>query len=125
MYTIAVKRDFIARHYLIGGNWGPENIEHAHHYRLEVQIEGSHLNRHGYLVDIVEIEERLVSLIDRYRDKVLNDLPQFEGKNPSIEHFASILSEGFVADMDTNGLHAVTIKIWENEIAWTSYRREC
>ena len=25
MYTVAVRRDLIARHYLIGGDWGAEN----------------------------------------------------------------------------------------------------
>jgi 6-pyruvoyltetrahydropterin/6-carboxytetrahydropterin synthase len=32
MYTVAVRRDFIAQHYLIGGDWGAENELHAHHY---------------------------------------------------------------------------------------------
>ena len=30
MYTVSVKRDFIARHFLIGGDWGRENEPHAH-----------------------------------------------------------------------------------------------
>ena len=124
MYTIAVARDFIARHYLIGGDWGPENNEHAHHYRVEVQIEGAHLDRHGYLVDIVDIEGRLESLVHSYRDKILNDLPPFEALNPSIEHFGRILSEEFTAGMEVNQLSAITIKLWENEIAWASFRRE-
>ena len=25
MYTIAIKSDFVAQHYLIGGDWGEEN----------------------------------------------------------------------------------------------------
>jgi hypothetical protein len=32
MYTVAVKRDFIASHFLVGGDWGSENERHAHHY---------------------------------------------------------------------------------------------
>jgi 6-pyruvoyltetrahydropterin/6-carboxytetrahydropterin synthase len=125
MYTIAVKRDFIARHYLIGGDWGPENNEHAHHYKIEVQIEGCQLDRHGYLVDIVDIEGRLESIVNRYRNLILNELPQFEGLNPSIEHLARIISDEFVTGLEPGNLEAVTIKIWENEIAWTSYRQEC
>ncbi|MEZ4656751.1 MAG: 6-carboxytetrahydropterin synthase [Caldilineaceae bacterium] len=41
MYTLAVQRDFVAQHFLIGGDWGPENQWHSHHYRLEVQLQGS------------------------------------------------------------------------------------
>jgi 6-pyruvoyl-tetrahydropterin synthase len=56
MYTLGVKRDFIARHYLIGGDWGPENNPNSHHYVLELQLEGSELDQHGYLTDIVEVD---------------------------------------------------------------------
>ena len=34
-----LRRDFSARHYLIGGDWGAENIEHAHRYRMELVLE--------------------------------------------------------------------------------------
>ncbi|WP_374685789.1 6-pyruvoyl tetrahydropterin synthase family protein, partial [Promineifilum sp.] len=87
MYTIAVKRDFVGQHYLIGGNWGAENEWHSHHYTVEVQLEGAELDRHGYLVDIVDIERHLEALVVHYRDRTLNDLPEFAGLNPSIEHF--------------------------------------
>ena len=40
MYTLAVRRDFIARHFLIGGDWGPENFPNSHHYILELQLKG-------------------------------------------------------------------------------------
>ena len=43
MYTVAVRRDFIAQHYLIGGDWGAENELHSHHYQAEVQLEGAEL----------------------------------------------------------------------------------
>ena len=87
MYTLAVQRDFVGQHFLIGGDWGAENQWHSHHYRLEFQLEGAQLDQHGYLVDIVHVEELLEGLVRRYRDKTLNDLPEFDGLNPSIEAF--------------------------------------
>ncbi|HEY5669059.1 MAG TPA: 6-carboxytetrahydropterin synthase [Anaerolineales bacterium] len=124
MYTVAVKRDFIAQHYLIGGDWGAENQLHSHHYQAEVQLEGSELDQHGYLVDIVDIENALDTLVARYRDRALNDLPEFAGLNPSIEHFSRILCQALVAHIQSANLRAVTVKLWENEIAWASYRAE-
>lgn len=121
-YIVAVKRDFISRHYLIGGDWGPENELHAHHYQAEIQLEGETLDRHGYLVDIVEIERELDGLVAHYRDRTLNDLPEFEGLNPSVEHFARILCQALIARLRTNNLTAMTVKVWENEIAWASFR---
>jgi 6-pyruvoyltetrahydropterin/6-carboxytetrahydropterin synthase len=122
MYLVAVKRDFIARHYLIGGDWGPENELHAHHYRVEVQLEGDALDSHGYLVDIVDIERNLEAQVAYYRDKTLNELPEFEGLNPSIEHFSRIFCQAVADLIRVKNLLAVTVKIWENEIAWAAYR---
>jgi len=124
MYTVAVQRDFIAQHYLIGGDWGLENNLHAHHYRIEVQLEGTLLDQHGYLVDIVDIENNLESLVARFRDQTLNDLPEFTGLNPSIEHFARIFCQAFIAKVQAGNITAVAVKLWENEIAWAAFREE-
>ena len=122
MYTVAVKRDFVAQHYLIGGDWGAENQWHSHHYQIELQLEGATLDRHGYLVDIVDIERHLGELTARYRDKTLNDLPEFAGLNPSIEHFARILCAALSERITAPNVSGLTVKLWENDIAWAVYR---
>ncbi len=38
MYSLGVAREFTARHFLIGGDWGEENVEHSHHYRMELVL---------------------------------------------------------------------------------------
>jgi len=123
VYAIAVKRDFIARHYLIGGDWGAENELHSHHYQVEIRLEGAGLDRHGYLVDIVDIEHTLESVVANYRDCTLNDLAEFEGLNPSIEHFARLLWAAFAKRLRAENIETVTVRLWENEIAWAEYRR--
>ena len=122
MYSVAVKRDFVAQHFLIGGDWGAENQKHSHHYVVEVLLEGDKLDRHGYLVDIVDIEKNLNALVAHYRDQTLNDLPEFAGLNPSIEHFSRSLCQTLAANIKAETLTAVTVKVWENEIAWAAYR---
>lgn len=124
MYTLGVQRDFVAQHYLIGGDWGAENQLHSHHYRVELRLEGDKLDEHGYLVDIVDVEHHLNALVSHYRDKTLNDLPEFEGLNPSIEHFSRILCGAIWATVKRKSLTSVTVVIWENDIAWTSYRMD-
>ncbi len=124
MYTLAVRRDFVAQHALIGGDWGAENQRHSHHYVLELQLEGAELDRHGYLVDIVDVEQRLNELVARYRDHFLNDFPEFAGLNPSLEHFARILASTLDAGIKAPNISAVRVVLWENQIAWASYRVE-
>jgi 6-pyruvoyltetrahydropterin/6-carboxytetrahydropterin synthase len=124
MYSVAVRRDFVAQHYLIGGDWRAENEWHSHRYAVELQLEGGSLDRHGYLVDIVDVEANLEALVARYRDKTLNELPEFAGLNPSIEHFARILCQKLAERIQAPNLSRLTVKIWENEIAWAGYGLE-
>ncbi|MFO7663491.1 MAG: 6-carboxytetrahydropterin synthase, partial [Chloroflexota bacterium] len=124
MYTVAVKRDFIAQHFLIGGDWGDENEWHSHHYKIEVRLAGESLDQHGYLVDIVDIERHLDSLVSDHSDKTLNELAEFAGLNPSIEHFSRIFCQAIAERIKAANLNTVEVVIWENDIAWASYRLE-
>ena len=122
MHTVAVKRDFIAQHFLIGGDWGAENELHSHHFQIELQLEGASLDEHGYLVDIVEIEANLDALIAEYGDHTLNELPAFKGLNPSVEHFSRILCETLRKQIPAPNISTFVVKLWEGEDAWASYR---
>jgi 6-pyruvoyltetrahydropterin/6-carboxytetrahydropterin synthase len=121
MYTLAIKRDFIARHFLIGGDWGPENFPNSHHYVLELQLSGDTLDQHGYLVDIVEVEAQLGELVAYFREEMLNDRPEFAGLNPSLEHFARILAKSLSDRIPAANINTVRVLLWENESAWASY----
>ena len=124
MYTLAVKRDFIAQHALIGGDWGAENLRHSHHYVLELQIEGNELDQHGYLVDILDVELQLGQVITRYRDQFLNDFPEFANLNPSLERFAAILCNTLSQNIAAPNIQTMRVVLWENEIAWAAYKVE-
>jgi len=123
MYTVAVTREFIARHFLIGGDWGAENFPHAHHYVAEISIQGSQLDQHGYLVDIVDIEAALDTTVTYFRDSLLNEKPEFAGLNPSIEHFSRIISEQINAKIRPLGSGSLTVKLWENATCWAAYQK--
>ncbi|HEU4744715.1 MAG TPA: 6-carboxytetrahydropterin synthase [Anaerolineales bacterium] len=124
MYTLSVKRDFIARHFLIGGDWGPENFPNSHHYVLELQMSGSELDEHGYLVDIVDVETHLDEIVSYYKEQMLNDKPEFEGLNPSIEHFARILAATLSGRIKADNISVLKVVLWENESAWAAYELE-
>jgi 6-pyruvoyltetrahydropterin/6-carboxytetrahydropterin synthase len=120
-YTVCVLRDFVAQHFLIGGDWGKENDWHSHHYKLEVHFAGDELDQHGYLLDIAVVNQHLEALVDRYKDKTLNELPEFEGRNPSLELFARVLCEGMLRAWTPPRLRWFTVKLWEHEQAFATY----
>lgn len=121
MYTLAVRRDFIARHFLIGGDWGPENDPNSHHFILELQLKGTELDQHGYLCDIVDVKKHLDEIVDYYKEQILNDKSEFEGLNPSIEHFARILAKALNERIHAPNVDKLKVILWENETAWAAY----
>ncbi len=121
MYTLAVRREFIARHFLIGGDWGPENFPNSHHYTLELQLEGRALDQHGYLVDIVNVEKHLDEIVGYYKEQMLNDKPEFAGLNPSIEHFSRILATSLSERIQAVNITALKVVLWEHANAWAAY----
>lgn len=124
MYTLGVRREFIARHFLIGGNWGPENFPNSHHYTLELVLEGSDLDQHGYLVDIVDVEKHLDDIVGYYKEQMLNEKPEFAGLNPSIEHFARILAATLNERIKAKNITGLKVVLWEHANAWAAYRVE-
>ncbi len=124
MYELGIKRDFIARHFLIGGDWGPENFPNSHHYVLELRLEGNELDEHGYLADILDVEKHLDEIVNYYKDQMLNEKPEFAGLNPSIENFARILATSLSERIKAENISEIKVVLWENESAWAAYRIE-
>jgi len=124
MYELMVRRDFIAQHYLTVPDAGPENEWHSHHFTIEVELQGEKLNEYGYLVDIDDVKRSLDDIESRYRDATLNNLEEFDGLNPSVEHFARFCSGIVLEHIGAGNIDRVTLRIWEDEEAWAAYTTE-
>jgi 6-pyruvoyltetrahydropterin/6-carboxytetrahydropterin synthase len=124
MYSIAIERQFKAQHYLIGGDWGAENKIHAHQYKVEVRVKGETLDEHGYLLDIVDLEQAFEKIIACYQGRVLNDLHEFAELNPSIEHLSHILFQNLRKFINTPNIQSMRVKVWESTVAWSAYEED-
>lgn len=121
MYKLMVSRDFIAQHFLTVPNCGPENEWHSHHFTVDVRLEGSDLNKHGYLVDIDDVKKGLDDIESQYKDATLNELPEFDGLNPSVEHFSRFCCERMAEYVQADNVTRIEVRIWEDDEAWASY----
>ncbi|MGM0399199.1 MAG: 6-pyruvoyl trahydropterin synthase family protein [Halobacteriota archaeon] len=122
-YTLGVSRDLVAQHFLTVPDPGPEGEVHSHHFELEVRFAGPALDEYGYLVDIDAVNDVLDDIENRYRDALLNDLPEFEGENPSVERFARHVGDRIAAELPDATPDSLVVRIWEDESAWASHRR--
>ncbi|MFO8113940.1 MAG: 6-carboxytetrahydropterin synthase [Halorubrum sp.] len=121
MYATTVLTDFVAQHYLTVPDPGPEGVPHSHHFEVELTFRGPELNDHDYLVDIDDAEAALADLADRYRDELLNDLPEFEGDNPSVERFARAIFERVTDAVTDDTVTELAVTVWEDEAAAATY----
>jgi 6-pyruvoyltetrahydropterin/6-carboxytetrahydropterin synthase len=118
-FRLGFRRAFRAEHALIGGDWGAENRRHSHDYLWEIRLAAHGLDKHGYLVDLIALEQALDGVLARYRNAYLNDLPAFAGLNPSLERFARQL--GLELASSLGGDVAVESVLWETQDAWASW----
>lgn len=121
-YTLQVVKTFRAQHQLTVLDEGPESVPHFHDFKVIVALAGDDLDAAGYLVDITEVEAVLATVIGYFSECVLNDLPEFAGLNPSVEHFTRIfferLAEEWYAICDVR-IQQVTL--WEDDLANVTY----
>ena len=121
MYATTVLTDFVAQHYLTVPDPGPEGVPHSHHFEVELTFRGPELNEHDYLVDIDDAESALADLADRYRDALLNGLPEFEGYNPSVERFARVVFERVTDAVTDDTVAELAVTVWEDDTAAATY----
>lgn len=122
-YELTVTREFVAQHFLTVPDPGPEGVPHSHYFTVEVRFGGPELGEYGYLVDIDDVEAILDELEDRYRDALLNDLPEFEGLNPSVEHFARLFGDRVADALENPNPEHLQIRMWEDDVSWASHAR--
>jgi 6-pyruvoyltetrahydropterin/6-carboxytetrahydropterin synthase len=120
VFTVAVRQRFEARHALLGAT-GPEASPHAHHYLFELVLEGPALGPDGYLVDIDLVKRTMSGLVERHAGRMLNDVPELRGLNPSLEEFAKLLWAGATAALARANLTRVRVVLWEDDQAWAAY----
>ncbi len=123
MYAVTVIHDFTARHFLSEGP-EEERAPHAHEYRVEVEVRGPQLNHVGYLIDISEIEQSMADVLETYGRRLLNDVSNFAGLNPSIEHLSRVIWTDMCRKVTLRGIAAMRVKVWESSSAAAWYEEE-
>lgn len=122
MYTLGTRRTFTAEHYLMGGEFGDEGLRHSHHYTLEAALENNSLNQQGFVADIIQVEQVLDIIVAELQDSLLNNLPELQGLNPSIENLATFIARKLSHELSKEEPEAISITIWEDDKAWAKYR---
>ncbi len=120
MFETGLSMKMVARHFMPQAS-AQEREEHHHHYVVEAIVRGSRLNDSGYLVDIIVLREALSAVLDRYRDRLLNDLPEFRSCIPTMENLAVEIWKGVRDTVGDVPEGTLTVRIWEDSSAWACF----
>jgi 6-pyruvoyltetrahydropterin/6-carboxytetrahydropterin synthase len=81
----------------ITGASHPDAGVHGRTYLISACFTGAKLDALGFLADERELRALLVNVVAELDHKYLNELPQFEGVNPSAERIARWVAEMLLA----------------------------
>jgi 6-pyruvoyltetrahydropterin/6-carboxytetrahydropterin synthase len=122
MFEVTVEEKFASGHALRNYKGKCENV-HGHNYRVEVTLEGEHLDSTGLLVDFVELKRVLNVILDRMDHQFLNDVPPFDVLNPSAENMAKYIFDELKTGLEGKAPARVSsIRLWETDSCSATYR---
>lgn len=115
MYFVTVRKEFSADIQLTSSEpRGGGSIRH-HNYILEVRVEGDATDDAGYLLDITRLENLLDGTLAGWEGRLLNELPEFSGENPTLESVARLTCSQLAKRFTTKRLNAIQVTLWESE----------
>lgn len=108
-FEITIAREFSASHQLRLGDGSLEPL-HGHNWHVEVTVGAEKLDDIGVVMDFHELERLLDPIIAAMHNTHLNDLPEFESRNPSAENVALHIAQSLRLP---DGVELRTVEAWE------------
>ena len=121
MFEVTIIKTFSAAHLLaeIGGKC--EEL-HGHNFKVEVTVGAESLNEEGILIDFRIVKKWLKDILDRLDHQHLNELPFFQGTNPSSENIARFIFTAMKPPAQSHNVQIVRVKVWESDTAAVTYK---
>ncbi|MFW6059556.1 MAG: 6-carboxytetrahydropterin synthase, partial [Phycisphaeraceae bacterium] len=96
---------------------------HGHNYRLEIAVR-SPVADTGQALDVADLDALVDrAVIQKLDHKHLNrDVPQFEGRNPSVEHIAQVIWHMLADELRAMGEQLEEVRVWETDKTVCTYR---
>lgn len=110
-YELTLRGEFSAAHQirLYDGQLEPL---HGHNWRVEIDLAAPGLDRIGVVADFVALQRGLQAVLAGLHDTFINDLPAFNGVNPTTEQVARHICERFAPSVP-QGVRIVRVRVWE------------
>ena len=121
MYELDITREFSAAHMLKGYDGLCSNL-HGHNWTVQVFIRADRLDDIGIAADFTVIKRVLSEILAQFDHKYLNELPEFQGINPTSENIARILFEKLAPAVAKPGIKLDRVRVCESPTSGATYR---
>ncbi len=122
MFEVSVEKTFASGHALRNYKGKCENV-HGHNYRVQVTVQGEHLDANGLLVDFLELKRLMDGVVEYLDHRFINDLPPFTELNPSAENIAKYFHDEMSGGMTQDvAVRISEVKVWETDTSMALYR---
>ena len=88
---------------------------------MQVFIRASRLDEIGIAADFTVVKRELTAILASFDHKYLNDLPEFEGINPTSENIARILYEKLAPAVNVPGVRLDRVRVCESPTSGATY----
>ena len=124
MFEIKVKGEFDAAH-RVAGYPGKCDRLHGHSWTVELSVTGCQLDELGMLADFKVVRGTLMKLLDTMDHQYLNELPCFQGINPTAENIAQFIYRALVKEpVFSQAARLQSVCVWESPHSSVTYREE-
>ena len=121
MYELDITREFSAAHMLKGYDGLCSNL-HGHNWTVQVFIQATALDDIGIAADFTVIKRVLTEILAQFDHKYLNELPEFQGINPTSENIARIIFEKLAPAVAKPGIKLDRVRVCESPTSGATYR---
>lgn len=128
MYRVGVRDHVMVAHGFRGELFGPAQRLHGATYVVDVELCAPELDAHGVVVDIGRATQALGAVLDAFRYRNLDELPELSGKNTTTEFMAKLIFDHMAERIacgelgpGSESLVALRVTLRESHVAWASY----
>jgi 6-pyruvoyltetrahydropterin/6-carboxytetrahydropterin synthase len=122
-YSLKIVTDFASAHTLRDYP-GQCSRMHGHNWKVEAEVEATHLDEVGMGVDFKVIKQNTREITDRLDHHYLNEIPPFDQINPTAEHIAAYLYRELSDKINADHIQVKAITLWETERACVRYSED-
>jgi 6-pyruvoyltetrahydropterin/6-carboxytetrahydropterin synthase len=122
-YEISTEAGFSAAHFIAGYEGDCARL-HGHNWRVRVAIRAAESKPSGLTYDFRRLKALIDEILKVIDHSVLNELPFFEGKNPTAETIAEWVYREIAGRIEDADVDVTRVEVWESPLNCATYLKE-